>query len=156
MGLSGHATPPWFAIGIAISLCLATAAFRANRHARSVSASDQRRIGRMVGWASAAEGVAILVAVNVLNSAGLQAYDVCAIAIIVGLHFIPLARMPHARIYNVTAAALTALGLAGCLLPEAARGLAVGSGAAVVLWATCAFVISRMLPAGAGGLLRPV
>ncbi len=155
MALSGRTALPWFAIGIAVSLCLATAALRANRHARSVAPADRRRISRLVGWASGVEGVAIFVAVNVLNWAGWQAYDVCAIAIIVGLHFIPLARMPHARIYNVTAAALTGLGLAGCLMPESTRGLAVGAGAAMLIWATCAYVIGRMTPARAARTLRP-
>jgi len=154
MALSGHTAPPWFAIGIAVSLCLAAAAIRANRHMRSIPEADRRRIGRLVGWASGTEGVAILVAVNLLNWTGLQAYDVCAIAVIVGLHFIPLARMPHARIYNVTGTALVALGLAGCLLPEAARGLTVGTGGATVIWATCAFVIRRMMRQGSSPLLK--
>jgi len=143
MSLSGHASPLTISAGCLVSLAMVVAAIRAERGCVSRTAGDERRIGRLVMWASAAEGIAILVAVNVLNWIGLPDYFVCALALIVGLHFVPLARgIPNARFYNITAIALVAIGLAGCLLPVAMRGLLVGTGGALIIWATCAGVIA--------------
>jgi hypothetical protein len=144
---SGHASALTISAGCLVSLAMVFFAIRAERGSGSHATGDQRRIGRIVMWASTAEGIAILAAVNVLNWAGLPYYIVCAVAVIVGLHFVPLARLlPNARIYNLTAIALVAVGLAGCLMPVTTRGLLVGTGAALVIWATCIGVIATLRP----------
>ena len=138
--------------GVAVSAALLWAAVRADRAYRgpALPVAEQARINRLVMWASAAEGVAIFIAVNVLINLGLGAYQLCAVAVIVGLHFIPLSRIPRAGLYNVTAAALVGLGVVGCVLPEAVRPLVVGPGAALICWATAATVLGRWrLPARA-------
>lgn len=143
MNMSGHATPLTIAAGCLVSLAMVVAAIRAERGAACRTAGDEGRIGRVVMWASMGEGIAILVAVNLLNWVGLPDYFVCALAAIVGLHFVPLARfIPNARFYNITAVGLVAVGLAGCLVPVALRGLMVGTASALVIWATCLGVIA--------------
>jgi hypothetical protein len=139
----GYGTVPWFAVGVAISLgCIAGAVRRDLAAPRARRAATHRGLAT-VGVASAAEGVAMLVTVNVLNWLGLPSYALCGIAVIVGLHFVPLARaLPYGGVYHYTAAALVAVGLAGCLLPETGRNLFVGVGAACVIWATCLPVIA--------------
>jgi FtsH-binding integral membrane protein len=128
-----------------MSLAMAGAAFRAARGLASPAHRDGRRIARVVMWASAGEGIAIVAAVNALNWVGLPDYAICALAVIVGLHFVPLARgIPNARFYNITAVALVALGVAGCVIPPAQRGLVVGTVAAMILWATCLGVIATL------------
>jgi hypothetical protein len=136
---------------VAVSAALVWAAASADRAYAGprLSAAEQKRIGRLVGLASAAEGVAILVAVNVLINLGLGAYQLPVIAMIVGLHFVPLARIPRAGLYYVTAASLVGLGVIGCLLPEAVRPLIVGVGAAVICWLTAGSVLARWRQAAA-------
>ena len=51
-----------------------------------------RRIGRFVGIASGVEGILIILTVNVLANIGKSELLIPIIAIIVGLHFLPLAR----------------------------------------------------------------
>ena len=63
-------------------------------------------------------------------------------AIIVGLHFVPLARWLPARLYYATAALLTAAGVAGFFIADVKpRVVIVSIGAASVLWLTCAAVL---------------
>ena len=140
---AGQVSVAAIAAGATVSAALVWAATRADRAYTGPMLPDaaQKRIGRLVGWASATEGVAILIAVNVLINIGLGAYQLCAIAVIVGLHFIPLARLPFAGVYYVTAAAMVALGGLGCLLGEAVRPLAVGAGCAAILWLTAAWIL---------------
>ncbi len=150
--LGGTGSVAWYGAGVAVSLALIMAALRAGRRGAPLDEATGRRIARLVGWASAAEGVGMLVAVNVLTWVGLADYFVCAAAVIVGLHFVPLARLPHAGSYLVTAAALVAVGTLGCLLPLPARGLFVGCGAALVVWATCLNVVFGFRRRSGGGI----
>ena len=120
---------------------IATASLRRTGGARPSVAEDARR-GRLVGYASGAEGIAIFVAVNVL--ANIRKLDFLAptVAVIVGLHFVPLARWLPARSYYVTSALLVALGSVGFTIADAnQRLLIVSIGAACVLWLTCAAVL---------------
>ena len=64
-------------------------------------------------------------------------------AIIVGLHFFPLARGIPVRIYHATGAGLLAVGAAGLLLPASDRPLVSGMGAALVLWGTALMIVLR-------------
>ena len=91
--------------------------------------AERRSVGRIVGWASGLEGVAMFAAANIMNWAGCPTYFICAGAVIVGLHFLPLARLLGVRLYYATGAALMALGMAGCLIGDVVlRTEAVGAG----------------------------
>lgn len=92
--------------------------------------------GRLVGIWSAIEGVAMFVAANVLNNLHLPTAIMPVFAIIVGLHFLPLARGIPVRIYYATGAGLVALGLVALLLPASDRAMVTGSAAALILWAS--------------------
>lgn len=100
-------------------------------------------VGKVVGLWSAIEVAALLVTANVLQS--IQRGDLMLPigAIIVGLHFFPLARGIPVRLYHATGAGLVCAGLAGLLLPAADRPMAVGMAAATVLWATALAVVLR-------------
>jgi hypothetical protein len=103
----------------------------------AMSRAEHDRRGRLVGVASAVEGIAIFVVANVLGNTGKASYDAPAIAIIVGLHFLPLAWGLPAGAYYATAAALVAIGGIGIALPDATQRLLVVSvGAAGILWLT--------------------
>ena len=119
-------------------LVLVGSALRARRPVAPEPDEQGRRIGRLVGIASGVEGLAILVAVNVLANIGSQALTIPAIAIIVGLHFLPLAKWIPARLYYGTAVTLTGLGFIGIWISDPVLRLeVVCSGSAMTLWLTC-------------------
>jgi hypothetical protein len=112
------------------------------RSSSSPSAQAPNAGGRVVGIASAVEGVLILVAVNVLINTGHADWTAPVIAIIVGLHFLPIAKWLPARSYYVTAALLVAVGAIGLALPAGRpRTTGVTVGAACILWLTSTVVL---------------
>ena len=132
----------WLLLPFAVSGAMMAAAMRLPLKA---SAADRRRIGRIVGWASAAEGIAIFLAANVLINLGLPGYVVVATLAIVGLHFLPLAYFLRVPAYYVSAAALTGLAALGCTIgADTTRLLVLGTGAAVLLWWTCLACFARI------------
>ncbi len=90
---SGHGSRLMTLVPLFVTGAILGVAVRRMRQPDRTSPAEHSRQGRLVGWASAAEGVAILVTVNVLANVGQQAWAVPSIAIIVGLHFFPLARI---------------------------------------------------------------
>ena len=105
------------------------------------SPAPQRRTSHHFPAIFAAEIVAMNVVAHVLVGHHLQQYLIPAIAIIVGLHFYPLARLFRAPRFNVTASLMTLAGTGGvgCI----AGGIAaapvvalVGVVCAITLWGT--------------------
>jgi hypothetical protein len=146
---SGYGSPLIYAVAPVVTGLIIVAALRGRERSAQEPPEEHARRDRLVGIASAAEGVAILVAVNVLVNLGLNDYVAPVIAIIVGLHFVPLARLLPARLYYATAALLVALGVCGFAMrrPDL-RLLVVSVGAACVLWLTCAFVLGVVTKPG--------
>ena len=133
--LSG-AAPGLIFIRIALSLALLVSGWRG----AGVFPARGRRVGKLVGLWSFIEVVALIVTANILQNAGRVDLIFAACAIIVGLHFFPLAHGIPTRLYYATGAGFLFAGFIGLLLPAAERPLVVGIGAALVLWAT-AFVV---------------
>lgn len=139
---SGHGSGPMYGIPLAVTAGILVVALRRQRDPASESAVERRRQGRLVGIASGVEGLVIFLAINVLANVGRPDWAAPVIAIIVGLHFLPLARWLPARLYYLTGGLLVALGLLGFrILDPAARLLVVSVGAACVLWLTSAEVL---------------
>ncbi|MFF7895206.1 hypothetical protein ACFZDI_25615 [Streptomyces sp. NPDC007907] len=99
------------------------------------------RWARGVGIVNTIELVAVFVVIAASNAAGLPQVVPAGIALVVGLHFFPLARLYDQWQYRWTASLLTAVAVAGFVL--IAAGLAaetvrivVGLGSAMVLWAS--------------------
>lgn len=131
-----------YAVGIVISGLMVALGWR--RRGRSAAREERKRRGRIVGIASAAEGATIFAAVTVLVKLGRRDLIAPAVAIIVGLHFLPLARWFPAPIYYLTAALLVGVGMAGAVVQDLpARILTIGIGAAAVLWLSCGVVLLR-------------
>lgn len=152
VGLSSAGHPPAlvYPLPLLVAAAIGLAAWRLMRRDRSApriatDAVAQARRNRLVAWASGAEGLAIfLVAGVVLPSTGHRDATVSAIALIVGAHFVPLARGLSAPAYYVTAVALVGLGLAGFGIADLdARITIVSAGAAIVLWLTVVAVLRR-------------
>ena len=113
---------------------------------------DADRVGRLIGIWSAVEGVAMFAAANVLINLGMSDAVGPALAIIVGLHFLPLARGIPVPLYYATGGALVAAGAAALLLPGPHRLPATGAAAALILWISAAAIILRGRAASDPGL----
>jgi hypothetical protein len=128
-----------FGVPLLVSGTMLVLAWRGSSAGNSVPAPNA---GRVVGIASAVEGVVIFVAANVLVNTGHADWTAPAVAIIVGLHFLPIARWLPARSYYLTAALLVAVGAASLALPAGRpRTTVVTVGAACILWLTSAAVL---------------
>jgi len=156
---SAHGSPAGYALAPILSLALAVIAWRAQRRAPQASEAARARVGRIVGLASGAEGLLILVAANVLDHLGRGDLFAPVVAVIVGLHFLPLAHWLPVGLYHATGLLLVAHGLACCAITDLPlRALVTGTGAAALLWATSAIVTASILRAGrtkADTRLRP-
>jgi len=140
--VSGHGSLAMYAIPVTVTAGMVLLAWRRWGDPSSSSAAERGRQGRLVGIASGIEGLAIFLAVNVLENVERRDLAAPVIAVIVGLHFLPLARWLPARPYYLTGAVLVALGLAGLGVSDpATRLLSVSIAAACVLWITSAAVL---------------
>jgi len=143
----------WFAVGVAgaglpwmallVPSVVSGALIGWGLRTTGTEAPRNLNVGRLVGIWSAVEGVAIFIAANVCVNIGAQDGVVPVIAIIVGLHFLPLARGIPLPLYYATGAALVALGLGALLLPGPERMGVTGFGAAAILWVSCVLLIRQ-------------
>jgi len=145
MRTAGHSAAVVWVVPVIASVMLGAAVTRLRGASGPVDDVDEKRRNRLVMMWSAAEGVAIVIAINVLVSVGHRDAFVPVVALIVGSHFIPLARGLPAPTYYVTAAALIAVGLVGFSMPAlTARITLVSAAAAVILWITAGVVLRRV------------
>jgi hypothetical protein len=102
------------------------------------------RVGRAVGLWSTIEGVAIFIVIR--TAIRYKRPDAIAplIAIIVGLHFLPLAYEMPFRLYYATGTVLILIGAVGFWLRHAQSRVFVGLAAAAALWATAALVLAKI------------
>src|SRR3982751_773868 len=87
---SGQPSLLTYGVPSAVAVAIAAICFRGGA-AEPESEDESKRRGRLVGIASAAEGVAMFVVANVLMNVGWKDAVAPAMALIVGLHFLPLA-----------------------------------------------------------------
>lgn len=132
---------------LAAALCLGSVRLRRGAHAQTRDDSPQvwterKRLSRRFNLVFGLQSVAIALAVVVLVRYGLGTFVPAAVALIVGIHFFPLAELYGLRAYHVTGAALCALALVAFLVAPSARPPLVGLGSAAALFATAAYVLS--------------
>ncbi|MFF4243795.1 hypothetical protein ACFYY2_04900 [Streptomyces sp. NPDC001822] len=107
-----------------------------------------RNWARSVGVVNVVELAAVFAAVAVSNASGHPGFVPPAVALVVGLHFFPLARLYDQWQYRVTAGVLSAvavvgLALAAAGLPDGGVQAVVGLAAAATLWASAYHVAVR-------------
>ncbi len=132
---------PAMAIPIAISAGLIGWASRIDLPERT--AAEGRRIGRLIAIWSSIQGVAIFATFTLCPKLGIPDAAVPILAIIVGLHFLPLARGIPVQVYYATGLAMIAVGALALLLPPVDRYAATGIPCALILWASCGALIAR-------------
>jgi hypothetical protein len=133
-------------IGLAalIAVGVYVAAHRLHATSSTPDAAERQvapNVGRIYFWVNIGQAIAIaaaVVAFNGLDAIGLIPPTVC---LVVGLHFLPLARSFDTPLYWWTAGLLTLVAVTGAVGYAAGLGngwivMIVGFPAAVVLWAT--------------------
>jgi hypothetical protein len=150
--LQGRPSPAWLrlsllVIGIALGVSIATLGLRASNipHSPSATTAQQlatnREIARHFYIIFGVELAAIFLAVVVLKALSYPDYILCGIAIIVGVHFFPLAALFRAPVYYGTGLVGCAIGLAGFLVADAdLRQKIVGLSFGLLLWVTAAWI----------------
>ncbi len=130
------------AIAIALILIIASlwcAARAQGREAQNPEAAerDGRRAGMWFGIIFTLEGAFIAAAAVLLSRQHLADWIPIATAAIVGLHFLPLARLFRARIYYLTGTLAAAAALASIAISDAASRIAfVCVAMTAILWLT--------------------
>lgn len=136
---------PVVVAAVAISVICMIIALRARPAPRRRRLSD--RWGARYRTIGVTQGVAIALVVGVavaLAAPGVIAPVVC---LVVGLHFLPMARVVDQAEYRLTGIALLVTGAAGAIVlvvagPDIAQSV-TGIGAAIILWVTSCVVACR-------------
>jgi len=142
---------PLLVVGVAVFALLMIGAHRSGRAATALAAPaspgpDLSQVRHRFSLVVAGEAAVILVAVNILLRSDHSEWIPATVCAVVGLHFVPLARLFRLRLYDASAAGLClvaattmVLGTAGA--PSAVWQLLPGFGAALALWATAGAVL---------------
>lgn len=138
LGLHIAGQPVWAqALPVVLSVVLILLAVTGGRNAPPPSPEERKRIVRTVMIWSAIEGVAIFGGINVLVNIGHSEWEIAYIAIIVGLHFFPLAIGLRAPFYWLTGLGLIGAAAAGVVLlpfgPAQSTGISLGCAAVLYL-----------------------
>ena len=144
--LFAHKPLPLALTGVAVSAGVLLAAYLRRKPALPVEPAERRRRGRILGWSACLEGVAIGIVCRLLIDNALMDYLFPAVALIVGLHFLPMAKLLPLPIYYLSAALLILVAGAGMLIDPGLRPMAVGAASAVSLWLTCLLLMFRRAP----------
>jgi len=131
----------------ALSFALGLAARNNDRNGPQPTAQERKRRGRVVMLWSLVEGAAIFAGVNVLQMTGHADWTVALVAVVVGLHFFPLALGLRVPLYWATGVGM--VGVAAAAMAVVPAGLmqdaTIGIGCAAVLYLT-AFIITAFAP----------
>lgn len=102
-----------------------------------------QRAEKVVQWASIGEGLGILIAINVADNLGHPELKLAAIALVVGLHFLPMAyAIPFWQFY-VLGAALVFTSILGMCMPQPMGSAFAVFMACVGLWMAALFAMRR-------------
>jgi hypothetical protein len=137
-GLAGG----WLALPFALFLLIALAAWRTAR-AQGGAMPLPPGADKVIGWSSTAEGVGIFLAANLVINLHHPEWLLPAMALVVGLHFIPIAVAIPFRPFLALAAVLLVVAAAGFLLHAPLGPELAGFGAAAALWSAAAMAVRR-------------
>lgn len=146
--LSSAAAVALATAGLAICVLLIAGARRLRLAAMAIPASvssgaDLGRVRSGFALVTLGEAAAVVAAINVLVRSGRPQWIPAVICAVVGLHFVPLARLFRVRVYYASAVGLCAMAVLTLVVgavgaPAVLWRLVPGFGAALVLWATSA------------------
>ena len=140
------------AIDLGMLALLAAAASVFRQAKRWPRVPDDPKMMRTFAWVNAMQWAAIAAVVFGFLRLHIGVYMVPAITVIAGLHMFPLARLFRYPMHHVTGALLVGWGAASCLLfSQGAMQGASALGTGVILWASAAVMLLRVMKAMAAG-----
>ncbi|MGE3911919.1 MAG: hypothetical protein AB7K36_21350 [Chloroflexota bacterium] len=130
---------------VAVTVIIIVYALRSDQ---SASPSAPTRLppdwNRRLGLVNLLQAAGIVVSVVLLSSAGAPSLIPATVCVIVGMHFIPLARIFDEAAYTLAGLVLCAIGLVGygmvALVDGPTSQVVVGCGAALTLWSTAVYL----------------
>ncbi len=102
-----------------------------------------KRVERAITWSSVGEGVGLFVAANLVINLHRPDLLLPAMALVVGLHFLPIAFVARFGPYYLVGTALIVAGIAGVAITAPAGGAIAGFGAAAGLWLAAILAVRR-------------
>jgi hypothetical protein len=122
----------------AVIAILAVAARRRVPKMEQAESPEKKAMMRAFAAVNVVQWVAIFAVVNLLHNLRLDGWITASIVLIVGAHFLPLARIFRAPQHDRTGWALMLLALAAVVIPASIRDAVECLGAGVILWASAA------------------
>lgn len=116
--------------------CVAIAARRRLPKMQETQSPEKKAMMRAFAAVNVVQWVSIFGVVNLLHHLHLDGWIAASIVLIVGAHFLPLARIFRAPQHERTGFALMLLALAAIVLPGSIRNAVECLGAGVILWAS--------------------
>jgi hypothetical protein len=143
MGMSAAGMPKRVAIALVVPVfaliaCLALAVRRRLPKLAEPESPEKKEMMQAFAAVNVVQWVAIFGTIKLLTSWHLEGWIVPAIVLIVGAHFLPLARIFGARPHVVTGAALMLCAAAAVVLPPSVRDAVECVTAGLILWASAA------------------
>lgn len=101
------------------------------------------KMKKVLLWSSTGEGIGIFVAVNVVNNLHRPDLILPAMALVVGLHFLPIAHAVSFRPFYILATVLLLSAAIGFIVPAPVGSEIAGISAALALWVASITAVSR-------------
>lgn len=139
---------PVLAVGPVVFIALAALAGSKIRRSADGAYAPSRKAGQIISWASAAEGVGIPIVALTLANTGHADATLPGIALVVGLHFIPMAWAIPFKPFFACAALLVCAAIVGFTLRQPVGSSVSGYVAAITLWGASIAAINRKPVAG--------
>ena len=105
--------------------------------------APSRKTQRAFLWSSTAEGIGLFLAANIVINLHRPDWLLPAMALVVGLHFLPIAAAARFRPFYALGAALILAAMLGFALPAPIGGDLAGFMGALSLWAAAAIAVRR-------------
>jgi hypothetical protein len=135
------ATVSGLLLGLAALVLAALSLLRAAK--RFPRVPDDPAMGRAFAWINAIQWIAVILVVIACAKLHLDAYVICAITAIIGLHMFPLARLFHYALHYVSGAVLVAWAVVSAVVVPTAQLQGIPAfGTGIILWLSAAATLA--------------
>ncbi len=134
---------PLLLIPVIVFVAIAAVAARMISRAAPGAYDTGAKAGKIISRASIAEGVGITILAFALANLGRNDLILPGIAVIVGLHFLPMAYAIPFRAFYIIAALILAAAIIGFVLHQPEGYIVTGLAGALVLWAASVLALRR-------------
>jgi hypothetical protein len=102
-----------------------------------------KEVERAISWSSIGEGIGLFLAANIVINLHRPELLLSAMALVVGLHFLPIAFAARFVPFFLLGGGLVALAIIGFIIPPPIGGMIAGFGAAAALWVASILALRR-------------